>query len=670
MRNICNSNILFWPQTTNSSSEIEKFRFEHDGYLVGWVLNSRQLRSRTINNTILICAFIIPFESLYHASGEKEKTSHVTVLNNELANCDTEKGDKEPISIIAIWKSKIQNQLRNNYESHLAILTPGPNGPTWKESGNILTNGVKNFDQMTFYDPEQNYQIMREKEYIKANSEMENILVRLSHVKNVRKAIIPHLQKGKSISQVPFNIKTLKKSKNEDSNSKVEICNNFTYNETKAQTVNQQADIKKSIFDYLISSSLTLIHLKHRMLLMKASSTLSQLYCTALPLPLILITTCIKENKSRLNNYSKNANTQAFFDQILGLFVGLQVLIYYDEFVQLYKSLSSINYARFYQAMVDRCIIWLETFPIGFKLNVPFTKHMGKEIQIAIQTHTYVLKTSFDLICCKFGSWIAAINCCSKCDFAQSLPYIVSFVCILYGLSTIFTICFDILNLLTFHIQIIAKVFGKIQQIETSILSSLWLIFQGKKKNILRERTDSLDHHYDYMQLLLGILLFTIALFLFTTIWVYYIFFATISAVIDLILIIIFWFFWFSFQIFPIGQVWKRFRYGTKQEYSEDIYFVEIDIKYHRFGKFSHLFLGNFGMNYLQNDMRIDIIISKKKTLSTLIMNEYKPFISLLAKSIPAFLYKLITGNQSSILASCLEISNHNLSIADRKILN
>ncbi|ORE06866.1 Gpi1-domain-containing protein [Rhizopus microsporus var. microsporus] len=56
------------------------------------------------------------------------------------------------------------------------------------------------------------------------------------------------------------------------------------------------------------------------------------------------------------------------------------------------------------------------------------------------------------------------------------------------------------------------------------ILYSLFNLFRGKKKNVLRNRIDSCD--YDLDQLLLGTSLFTLLTFLFPTVFVYYLTFA------------------------------------------------------------------------------------------------------------------------------------------------
>ena len=58
------------------------------------------------------------------------------------------------------------------------------------------------------------------------------------------------------------------------------------------------------------------------------------------------------------------------------------------------------------------------------------------------------------------------------------------------------------------------------------VIASLWHLFRGRKRNILRNRVDTLD--FSMERLLLGTILFTILVFLFPTFAVYYLFFLTV----------------------------------------------------------------------------------------------------------------------------------------------
>ena len=85
----------------------------------------------------------------------------------------------------------------------------------------------------------------------------------------------------------------------------------------------------------------------------------------------------------------------------------------------------------------------------------------------------------------------------------------------------------DLLSFLTVHIFWFYVVAARIYNWQLTILYSLFNLFRGKKRNMLRQRIDSCD--YDLDRLLLGTILFTLLIFLFPTILVYYLTFALVS---------------------------------------------------------------------------------------------------------------------------------------------
>lgn len=83
----------------------------------------------------------------------------------------------------------------------------------------------------------------------------------------------------------------------------------------------------------------------------------------------------------------------------------------------------------------------------------------------------------------------------------------------------------DILSLLTLHIYSFYIASARIFHWQLTIMISLFHLFRGKKRNILRNRIDSCD--YDLDQLLLGTILFTLQFFLIPTVFVFYLTFAS-----------------------------------------------------------------------------------------------------------------------------------------------
>ncbi len=78
----------------------------------------------------------------------------------------------------------------------------------------------------------------------------------------------------------------------------------------------------------------------------------------------------------------------------------------------------------------------------------------------------------------------------------------------------------DFLSIITFHIYCFYFASARIYNWQLDILTSLFHLFCGQKKNILRNRIDSND--YDLDQLLLGTLLFTVLIFLLPTVFAFY----------------------------------------------------------------------------------------------------------------------------------------------------
>lgn len=89
-----------------------------------------------------------------------------------------------------------------------------------------------------------------------------------------------------------------------------------------------------------------------------------------------------------------------------------------------------------------------------------------------------------------------------------------------FGATFSIAIFSDFLSIITFHIYCFYFASARIFNWQLSILTSLFHLFCGQKRNILRNRIDSND--YDLDQLLLGTLLFTVLIFLLPTIFAFY----------------------------------------------------------------------------------------------------------------------------------------------------
>lgn len=83
----------------------------------------------------------------------------------------------------------------------------------------------------------------------------------------------------------------------------------------------------------------------------------------------------------------------------------------------------------------------------------------------------------------------------------------------------------DLISILTVHIYSFYIASARIFNWQLTIIISLFHLFRGKKRNVLRNRIDSCD--YDLDQLLLGTILFTVLFFLLPTVIVFYLAFAS-----------------------------------------------------------------------------------------------------------------------------------------------
>ena len=107
------------------------------------------------------------------------------------------------------------------------------------------------------------------------------------------------------------------------------------------------------------------------------------------------------------------------------------------------------------------------------------------------------------------------------------LPSIVAFIGFtsFAGATMPISIFSDLASILTLHIYSFYIASARIFNWQLTIIISLFHLFRGKKRNVLRNRIDSCD--YDLDQLLLGTVLFTLLFFLLPTVFVFYLLFAS-----------------------------------------------------------------------------------------------------------------------------------------------
>jgi phosphatidylinositol N-acetylglucosaminyltransferase subunit Q len=153
---------------------------------------------------------------------------------------------------------------------------------------------------------------------------------------------------------------------------------------------------------------------------------------------------------------------------------------------------------------LKRMIRWLMSYPGGLKLNTELAAFLGDLFLWVIEywSGTFIKYT------------------------VPHLPVMIYFIGFssFAGASMPIAILSDLISLLTVHIYSFYIASARIFNWQLTIIMSLFHLFRGKKRNVLRNRIDNCD--YDLDQLLLGTILFTLLFFLLPTVVVFYLTFA------------------------------------------------------------------------------------------------------------------------------------------------
>ncbi|KAI5361424.1 Putative N-acetylglucosaminyl transferase component [Septoria linicola] len=186
-------------------------------------------------------------------------------------------------------------------------------------------------------------------------------------------------------------------------------------------------------------------------------------------------------------------------DVIIGIALGSYIV----ENVDYVAYLLDNTMTEYSVAGLQQMLTWLMDYPAGLKLNNELAKFLG------------------DLFLWVIEYW----NGCMT-ELRPALPYVIRIIGVtsFAGASLPISMFSDLLSLLTMHIYCFYIASARIYNWQLTIIISLFHLFRGKKRNVLRNRIDSCD--YDLDQLLLGTILFTLLFFLLPTVAVFYATFA------------------------------------------------------------------------------------------------------------------------------------------------
>ncbi|KAM3422151.1 hypothetical protein BST61_g2521 [Cercospora zeina] len=186
-------------------------------------------------------------------------------------------------------------------------------------------------------------------------------------------------------------------------------------------------------------------------------------------------------------------------DVIIGIALGSYIV----ENVDYVAHLLDTTVAEYSVAGLQQMLTWLMDYPAGLKLNNELATFLG------------------DLFLWVIEYW----NGCMM-ELRPALPSLIRIIGVtsFAGASLPISMFSDLLSVLTMHIYCFYVASARIYNWQLTIIISLFHLFRGKKRNILRSRIDSCD--YDLDQLLLGTILFTLLFFLLPTVAVFYATFA------------------------------------------------------------------------------------------------------------------------------------------------
>lgn len=314
-----------------------------------------------------------------------------------------------------------------------------------------------------------------------------------------------------------------------------------------------------------------------------------------------------------------NSMLTAMVDGILGLVLGIIILSNREVSASICYSLWSFLHDRLLKANIG----WLETFPVGFKLNLALTKNMGCEILALIKLQERLFSAAEG-----GGLWIMAT--------------IAGVVSSTLGISGFFSLMFDVARFSTLHVALFASSFRALYRTELYLFSALWRLCRGKKQNYLRRRTDTME--YDATQLLLGMILFSMVIFLFTTILVYYLFFAILDLLRSSILAAM-WFGCIVQRKVPYGSF--VFRMTHPGWYASTSYFEDVNV--------STGTPGTPGTPVPSSKRFITRLVSNPQSLSHVMSIKISPCLTVFSSMFRSQLTNILVGMSNSVGHECLK---------------
>lgn len=203
---------------------------------------------------------------------------------------------------------------------------------------------------------------------------------------------------------------------------------------------------------------------------------------------------------------------------------------YYPDYIRFYNTvwlfLNDISFGLIFAAFLFE---WCESFSkILHRIIIFCLYDLMKDVTVSLASNPLGIKLNEELA--KFLSdlflWIIEFSHSALLE-PMANPETLSFFlktvgnlgCLLGGTFALSVIA-DYFSILTIHVYIFYHISSKIYHWQISIMKSLFYLFTGKKRNVLRDRVDI--NFYQLDELLLGTIFFIILVFLTPTVLAFY----------------------------------------------------------------------------------------------------------------------------------------------------
>lgn len=220
-------------------------------------------------------------------------------------------------------------------------------------------------------------------------------------------------------------------------------------------------------------------------------------------------------------------------DVLVGCIVGAFLIRYNREIMS-----TMFSFGPWLQnELLIKGIQWFDSTPGGLKLNPTLTCHIGGALTTIINY---------------FGEIVLSFS-----NMYKHVLFVIADVGV-FGVTMQLAVLVDVLRVATVHLNFIQFVFSLLHKLQVSVLTSMWLLFTGRKKNVLRKRIDTGE--YSQSQVVLGTTFFSISFFLFPTFCIYYAAFTAAQLFIVVICSTLIFFVGFL-QAFPICHLVLHYWY-------------------------------------------------------------------------------------------------------------